>query len=502
MSPEDLVFPKTLGSLLPDSACIAREADVSVMGIASDSRLLKEGDLFIAYKDPNIDTYIASAIESHVNAIIVEAERSPDNSKYNIPVIASPQLRTQAGSIAAQFYDYPTRDINVIGVTGTNGKTTVSYLIAQAFELYSQGSSGFIGTLGYGPVMAIHQSANTTPEPVTLQRVFADLKQQGINTVVIEVSSHGLDQHRVAGVEFDMAIFTNLSRDHLDYHQTMKNYAQSKRRLFSDYSVKKAVINFDDEYGIDLTDEFHQQMDIIGYTLEPNKQYQSPVVKAKIISDDGLCMKLDIDSPWGKGVLTSSLTGSFNASNLLASLSALCLSGISFSNALLKLSQCLSAPGRMECFRQENMPLIVIDYAHTPDSLKQVLQTIRCQLSGRLVCVFGCGGQRDNGKRAEMGRIAEQYADQIFLTNDNPRNESPQAIIADIAKGITDHQCLIKDTNRREAIAAAIWSASPDDTVLIAGKGHEDYQEIAGVKIPLSDRLVVKEILKVGFAND
>jgi UDP-N-acetylmuramoyl-L-alanyl-D-glutamate--2,6-diaminopimelate ligase len=277
----------------------------------------------------------------------------------------------------------------------------------------------------------------------------------------------------------------------------MENYAESKRRLFSDYSIKKAVINLDDDFGRELIAEFQNKIELVGYTLKPVSQNQIPVVSANIISSNASGMTLEVNSPWGEGTLTSGLIGQFNASNLLASLSALCLSGMPFAEALSALSKCSSVPGRMESFRQEGKPVVIVDYAHSPDALKQVLIDLKSQSSGKLVCVFGCGGDRDQGKRAEMGGIAEALADHIFLTNDNPRHESAEAIIEDIISGIKNHSCFTKELDRRNAIMAAIDSASSNDVVLIAGKGHEDYQEISGVRHPFSDRLIVQEILNL-----
>ena len=495
MSVENLTYSQTLSQLLQGLVDVASQDDVKVTGMTADSRLVNTGDLFIAYKNSDIMTYVQSAIDAGASAIVIESDQLPDIPKYSVPVIALPQLRAQAGLIATKFFGHPSHDMNVIAITGTNGKTTVSYLIAQALDIRSPGKSGLLGTLGYGPFNDICQGPNTTPEAVTLQNTFANLQQENIDVVAMEVSSHGLEEYRVSGVEFDIAVFTNLSRDHLDYHQTMENYAESKRRLFSDYSIKKAVINLDDDFGRELIEEFQNKIELVGYTLKSVSKNQLPVVSANIISSNASGMTLQVSSPWGEGTLISGLIGQFNASNLLASLSALCVSGIPFTEALSALSKCSNVPGRMESFRQEGKPVVIVDYAHSPDALQQVLMDLQSQSSGKLVCVFGCGGDRDQGKRAEMGGIAEAHADHIFLTNDNPRHESAEAIIEDIISGIKDHSRFTKELDRRNAIMAAINSASSNDVVLIAGKGHEDYQEIAGVRHPFSDRLIVQEIL-------
>ena len=495
MSVEDLTYSQTLSQLLQGLADVVSQDDVKVTGITSDSRAVNTGDLFIAYKNTDIMVYVKSAIDAGASAVVIESEQLPDIPKYSVPVIALPQLCAEAGLIAARFYKHPSHDMNVIGVTGTNGKTTVSYLIAQALDIENPGKSGLVGTLGYGPFNDICNGPNTTPEAVALQNTFANLRQEKIDTVAMEVSSHGLEEYRVSGVEFDIAVFTNLSRDHLDYHQTMENYAATKRRLFSDYLIRKAVINLDDTFGRELIEEFQNKIELVGYTLKSSSNNKFPIISASIISSNASGMVLDVNSPWGEGTLNSGLIGDFNASNLLASLSALCLSGMPFTHALLALSKCSSVPGRMESFRQEGMPSVIVDYAHTPDALEQVLKDLQSQSSGKLMCVFGCGGDRDQGKRAEMGGIAEATADHLFLTNDNPRHESAEAIIEDIISGIKDHSCFTKELDRRNAIMAAIDSASSNDVVLIAGKGHEDYQEITGVRHPFSDRSIVEEIL-------
>ena len=507
MSVDKITTSQTLSQLLQGIANILSQHDVEVTGISSDSRIVKPGDLFIAYNDPGFMNNVKSAIEAGASAVVIELEKTPDIPKYTVPVIALPQLRAQAGLIAARFFGNPSHDMNVIGVTGTNGKTTVSYLIAQAFDHERQGKSGLIGTLGYGPFDRLFKGPNTTPEPVALQSTLVDMREEGIDVVSMEVSSHGLDQYRVTGVEFDIAVFTNLSRDHLDYHHTMENYSQSKRRLFSDYLIKKAVINIDDAFGRELIEEFQHKIGLVGYTLNAGDDYDFPVVVGKVISNNAagnsprnvpgnvIGMMLEINSPFGNGTLASPLIGEFNASNLLASLATLCLSGIAFQDAVSILSICTSAPGRMESFRREGKPLVIVDFAHTPDALEQALHVLKSQSSGKLLCVFGCGGQRDQGKRAEMGRVAEALADHIFLTNDNPRYEAAETIIKDIVSGIKDHARLTQEPDRRTAITLAIHSASSNDIVLIAGKGHEDYQEIAGVRTLLSDRSIVEDVL-------
>ena len=307
MSVENLTYSQTLNQLLQGLSDVSCQDNVKVTGITSDSRMVDTGDLFIAYKNPDMMVYVRSAIDSGASAVVIESEELPDIPKHRVPVIALSQLCAQAGLIAARFFRHPSHDVNVIGVTGTNGKTTVSYLIAQAFDYARQGKSGLIGTLGYGPFNQLSKGSNTTSEPVALQHTFADLRERGIDMVAMEVSSHGLDQYRVTGVEFDIAVFTNLSRDHLDYHQTMENYAQSKRRLFSDYLIKKAVINIDDAFGRELIEEFQHKIELVGYTLKAGGQYDFPVVAGNVVSSNApgnaSGMTLEINSLFGNGTL-------------------------------------------------------------------------------------------------------------------------------------------------------------------------------------------------------
>ena len=488
-------LPKTLSELLQELSKQTQQYDKKITGICSDSRKVTQGDLFVAYQCPDSIAHIKAAIALGASAVIMEAMEILDFPQYNVPIIAFPQLRKQAGLIAANTLGHPSHNMFVIGVTGTNGKSTVGYLVAQAFSLIEKKPSGLIGTLGYGTFDALTQMQNTTPEAVTLQNILAQFKQQNMQTATMEVSSHGLDQYRVEGVEFDVAVFTNLSCEHLDYHKTMDNYMASKRKLFDCDSLSKVVINLDDPYGIKLFKELQGTIQVIGYTVQPDTQYDCLKISAKISDDHNGVTRIQIVSPWGDGTLVTHIPGLFNVENMLAALAVLCLSDIEFLDALTALSKCSLPPGRMEFCQRKGYPTVVIDYAHTPDALKKVLGTLRPLPKDDLICVFGCGGERDVGKRAEMGKIAEVLADYVVLTSDNPRNESPIAIINDIMSQITDKAQVTQEIDRYYAIAKAIQSATKNDLVLIAGKGNEDYQEIGGKKIPFSDHDVVKSIL-------
>ncbi len=486
---EQLRLSQVLAGLIE----VSPAQDVGITGITADSRRVKAGDLFVAYRTAG--KYIADAIRAGATAVIVEAERAPALFGGQVPILALATLRDHAGEIAAKVLDYPTRDLSVIGVTGTNGKTTVSHLIAGA--MYALGrKSSLMGTLGYGVWDHLIAGPNTTPEAITLQRTAADLRRRGAEQLVLEVSSHGLDQARVGGVEFDSAVLTNVSRDHLDYHQTEARYAASKRRLFSDYGVRRGVFNIEDPYGLRWFGEFGHRMEVIGYTLQAGGHDRAPVVVARIVQNSTTGMVLDVTSPWGHGTLTTPLVGRFNAANLLAALATVCLSGVALQDALASLSTCVGVSGRMELIRRDGQPTVVVDYAHTPDALAQALTTLRPLAgAGQLICVFGCGGERDIGKRPEMGRIAALLADRIFLTNDNPRGESPAAIIADIRGGIGDESQVTIEPDRQRAIYAAIGAADDGDIVVVAGKGHETTQEIAGHESPWQDRRVCERAL-------
>ena len=301
-------------------------------------------------------------------------------------------------------------------------------------------------------------------------------------------------------MKFDMAVLTNMSRDHLDYHNTFENYAVAKQRLFTEYPINKAVVNIDDQFGLGLIKKLPATIKSIGYTLGENRRIEFSdgllVVSGTIRNISLGEMTMDVDSPWGAGLLTTKLFGRFNAYNLLSTLSALCLFGIRFEDAIRRLSQCKNISGRMECFITGKSPCVVVDYAHTPDALEQVLSVLRSICTGKLFCVFGCGGDRDKGKRPEMGTIVNRYADSIFLTSDNPRYENPDIIIQDITKGISRNTSITIEPDRESAIRNAIISASSADIILVAGKGHEDYQEISGIRKPFSDQKIIADCLE------
>lgn len=475
----------------------------NITGLSSDSRRTNEGDLFLAYQGEHASgvDYIHDALAAGAIAVAVDAGLEYDVESYAVPLIPVANLQYQVGTIANRFFGYPSEHLNIVGVTGTNGKTSVCYFLAQALAGYQGNEVGLIGTLGYGPLQRLHAGMNTTPDPITLQRLLADMRDEGINTVAMEVSSHGIEQRRVKGVTFNIAVFTNLTAEHLDYHGDMQTYAEVKKQLFLCKELECAVINCDDEYGRKLCEELSDKLRLVEYGLvdEFSEDVENAGRVTAIIRHSRIgTLCLEIDSPWGRGQLDTRLSGRFNAYNLLACLSTLCLLDIPFHEALQKLSGVSSVPGRMEQFGVPGSPCVIVDYAHTADALAKSLSSLREQCKGRLICVFGCGGDRDTHKRPEMGRIVEQYADQVIVTSDNPRNEQAESIIQDILAGMRHAERVIVEPDRAEAITYAINSAVVEDIVLVAGKGHETYQEISGKRYPFSDRQLVRNILGGG----
>ena len=359
--------------------------------------------------------------------------------------------------------------------------------------------TGLIGTLGAGLYEGLQPGLNTTPDALTVQKLIFDMQMRGAGHVVLEVSSHGIDQFRISGIHFKLAVFTNLSRDHLDYHETMENYALSKQRLFTDYEVGHAVINLDDTFGMKMSENIKEKIPVTGYTLAEETYHSYAVsencIYGRIVSQSIHGMILQVHTPWGKGEIHSSLIGEYNASNVLAACAALVVLGYRFPDVIAALSGICVIPGRMEVFGKENTCQVVIDYAHSPAALEKILKTLRPLCNARLICVFGCGGDRDRGKRPEMAKIVEHYADVVMVTNDNPRNEDPGQIIEEILSGFASKDWVSVIPDREQAIREAFNSASQKDVILLAGKGHEDYQEIAGKRIPFSDRNIVTRLL-------
>lgn len=498
MAPASIPAPM-LSGLLAGLAPLDAGLDRRVQGIASDSRQVRRGDLFLAMPGNRVDgrDYVGMAIDRGAVAILVAAQGSQSTSSATgVPVIPVPALKAHAGEIAARFYGTPAQSMDVIGVTGTNGKTTVSHLIAHALtRLDPAHPCGIIGTVGVGMPGALRGADITTPDPIALQASLARLRDSGARAVAMEVSSHALDQHRVAGVRFAAAVFTNLTRDHLDYHRDMDSYGVAKARLFHAPGLKAAVINVDDDFGRRLLASLAADVSALRYTLRDD--VDDDAIRAAQIQSTERGMTLSLRQGKRQSHVRTRLHGRFNAANLLAAFGALLAMDVPWREAVQGFDDAGGVPGRMEPFGgAQGQPLVLVDYAHTPDALEQVLRAARALCRGRLWCVFGCGGNRDPGKRPLMGAVAAELADEVIVTSDNPRAEDPEQIIADILSGVPSDRGVRPVADRSVALMEAIRAAEASDVVVVAGKGHEDYQEIRGERMPFSDRAVVLAALR------
>lgn len=471
-------MPMPLNQLLPQaaSATLIRE-------LTLDSRKVRPGDLFLAVPGLRQDgrIHIADAISRGAAAVIYEAEDAPEMTAENTVLVPVRRLAEQLSAIAGRFYGEPSRSLHLAGVTGTNGKTSVTYLIAQALDRLGE-RCGIIGTLGTGFHGELVLGQHTTPDAIGVQANLASLRKQGARAVAMEVSSHGLAQGRVAALAFDVAVFTNLSRDHLDYHGSMEAYGEVKARLFKMPGLSCRVINLDDPFGRVLSAE-HGESRLITYSLDDAAAYlYCPEAR---LDDDGIHARLV--TPQGDRSVRSPLLGRFNVSNVLAAIGALLGMDYPLDEILAVLPQIEGPAGRMQRLGGGDCPLVVVDYAHTPDALEKVLDALRPHTQGKLVCLFGCGGDRDRGKRALMAQVAERLADRVVVTDDNPRNEDPVQILDEIRAGFGAPEQAVFMPGRAGAISACIADSHADDVVLLAGKGHEDYQEIKGERLPFSD---------------
>ncbi|MBV9576088.1 MAG: UDP-N-acetylmuramoyl-L-alanyl-D-glutamate--2,6-diaminopimelate ligase [Gammaproteobacteria bacterium] len=483
-----------LSFLLQDICSISIEIDCSISGLSLDSRQIKPGDLFFAMKGAHVDGhhYILDAMALGASAVLIEAQHDisvPSNYPQTIPIVPIKNLSEKIGFIAARFYDYPANKLRMIGVTGTSGKTSCTHFIAQLLQLL-QIPCGLIGTLGSGFLNHLTETGLTTPDALTLHSSLHTLCHAGAEVIAMEVSSHSIDQGRINGIPFEVGIFTNLSQDHLDYHGDMQTYANVKKRFLAELPTQHIVLNADDHYGSQWISELSLQKSVFVYSLQQSLSTlpaHLPVIGCRQIKTVAQGITADIYTPWGEGPLFLPLIGQFNLSNALAALTALCILGVPLAQILNSLSQLQAVPGRMQTLGGENKPVVVVDYAHKPDALAQVLKTLRAHTKGQLWCVFGCGGERDRGKRPLMASIAEQWADRVIVTNDNPRHENPEEIVADIVKGFTHPERVAIELNRSKAIENCIQWAKAGDCILIAGKGAEHYQQIGDVKLPFDD---------------
>ena len=475
----------------------ARVADLTL-----DSRQARAGSLFFALpglKDHGL-TFAGDAAARGASVVLWEpaGELAPPMLP-GVFYAAVPNLKSLVGRIADRFFSWPSSQLRVTGVTGTNGKTTCAYLLSQCLEKLGS-AAAYMGTIGWGRPAALAEPTHTTPDAVTVHRTLAQLRSSGVREVAMEVSSQALDQGRVDGVRFQVAAFTNLTRDHLDYHGSMQKYGAAKAKLFQAPELKHIVLNIGDEFGRALARDYAGAASLIAVSAGPGESgwlADRALHAAQVrMEASGIC--IDIDGSFGKLTVKTQLMGRFNAENSLVVIGCLLALGVSLPDAAKSLAECRPAPGRMEVVKAHtpNKPTVVIDYAHTPDALSKALSAAREHCAGALWCVFGSGGDRDSGKRPVMGAIAEELADQIIVTDDNPRSEDPQAITRDILAGMKSGAVRVIH-DRGEAIATALREAQALDLVLIAGKGHEDYQIYGETRRSFSDRSEALRYLEV-----
>src|SRR5450830_1107056 len=493
-------MPATMLSTQKILTWLHRVASASA-NLTADSRRVQAGDVFFAYPGDSADgrRYIADAIERGAVAVVYEEAGFTWDEKEDLPHFGITGLKQLAGFAANAYYKQPDKDMFSVAVTGTNGKTSCSYWLGMALSRLQTGAAAgtpaaVVGTLGVGMFQdgkphAFDVTGYTTPDAVLLQRKLADLRTARASVLAIEASSIGLDQGRLNGLHVDVALFTNFTRDHLDYHGDMLAYEAAKVQLFNVPGLQQAVINLDDQMGQRLVPYVQaRNLPVIGYSIGDAVNGDVPVLRASAIRSTNSGTSFHIDSPFGSAQVKTQLVGNFNVSNLLGVLGVMLAKGIVWNAAIGTLATLTPVPGRMQQFGGQEAPLIVIDYAHTPDALEKTLNALRSvanQRGGALWCVFGCGGDRDPGKRPQMGAAAE-LADQVVLTSDNPRTEDPATIIAHIQNGMMRLTPRVM-TDRAAAILWAVRHAAKQDVLLLAGKGHETYQEIAGKKNPFLD---------------
>lgn len=496
-----------LQQLLQDLSEYPCTQDCLVGGLSQNSKQLEAGDLFIALKGQETDgsAFINEALAKGAIAVVAQGRGETALASQGAPIIYIDNLNEKLNVIASRFYGNPSLGFeDIIGITGTNGKTTSCYLLAQTLSRLSK-PCAFMGTIGSGFVQSLQPSRFTTPEPISLQKNLKHFLDEGAKALCMEVSSHGLSQHRVDGVNFTSAHFTNLTQDHLDFHGSLQAYGNAKQKLFEFESLRRVVVNNDDPFSQIMLRALRKEMPVSAYTLQ-SKIPVIPGIKSSLffpittqnITLDQKGISATVDSPWGKGTLRSTLLGRFNVSNILGVLAELCLQGFDFNEVLDAISHAHAAPGRMQKMGTAISSQVIIDYAHTPDALENALLCAREHCQRRLWCVFGCGGDRDKDKRAKMGAIAARLSDRVVITNDNPRTENPSKIIEAILQGVDAQfgEKVIVQENRETAIRFAMNNALAVDIILIAGKGHEDYQIIGDKTYPFSDAKVVDAVLR------
>ncbi len=489
-------------------------ANLMITGMTLDSRAITEGMLFVALKGTQTHglQYALNAQKQGASAVIWESDKSLEQEKskllaaLNIFSIEVKDLATQLGEIAKYYYQIhdqqgkikPNYGLKIIGVTGTDGKTTVTHFIAQAMNTLKADKVAVVGTLGIGLPNKLRTTTHTTPDILTVHKTLHQLANENIELVAMEVSSHALDQGRVNGIEFDIAILTNLTRDHLDYHGTIGNYALAKEKLFLRPELNNMVLNQNDVFSQQIINKLSAKgsnKNCLRYQL----QSSSSKTNAELIAKDAKFTHKGIEAQVSfadqQGILKAAVLGWFNLSNLLATLATMLILGVKFSDALEALSKVQTVPGRMERIASSDL-LVVVDYAHTPGALESVLKALRNHTKQRVICVFGCGGDRDKGKRPLMAKIAEQYADSVIVTDDNPRTEDAKEIMNDIVSGFEQPQKITIEHDRAKAIRLAMREAQVGDVVLIAGKGHEQVQIFANKTEVFDDRQQAMQALQ------
>ena len=484
-----------LAALLEGRVVIPTELDRSVTAVCDDSRAVVPGALFFARRGLRIDgtEFVASAIESGAGAVVVEGAPGPPRLEGGAVVVGIDDVAGAIGFAASRFFGEPSRFMPIAAVTGTNGKTSVTHLAARSCGE----RCALMGTLGAGRPGVLEDVTHTTPGAIEIHRRLADLRDAGFDMVAMEVSSHALHQRRIEAVGIDTAVFTNLSRDHLDYHADMDRYARAKAALFEVPNLASAVINADDPFGRELIGAMPAGVDTVALSLGSGASPFDGTGEVRgRITEEGPGLSLEVTTPWGSGVVATRLLGRFNGYNLLAAIALACVHGHRLDEVLARLDGAEPIAGRMQRMGGGSYPLVVVDYSHTPDALANALTALRPMCAGALWCVFGCGGDRDRGKRPQMAEAADSGADRIVITDDNPRDEDGDAIVADILSGLTDAGEVRVERDRERAIQHAVTRARASDVVLIAGKGHEGSQERDGVKLPFSDFAVARRALE------
>lgn len=489
---------------LVDAELLLQSSDVLISGLKSDSRKVIAGDMFIACQGFSTHglLHAKEAVEKGAAVILWDdGERYLDivnEIAAKTVCLHCENLNMISGVIADRFYLSPSSDLNVIGVTGTDGKTSITHYIAQCLDV-GTGRCGVLGTLGNGFIGKLNVTGLTTADVLDVHQSLAMMRAAGATHAVMEVSSHGLDQGRVNGVLFDAAVFSNLSQDHLDYHDTLEEYVAAKRKLFSMPGLRVAVINLDDAFGRELAEEFKGRLCVWGFSTWPDVSaleiYADFIVHARTIESITNGFHLTVKTPKGSGVFDVGLLGLFNVSNVLATLATLLVSDVVFDEAIEKLSNIHPVAGRMEEIVVTGKPAVIVDFAHTPKGLESACRAVREHFKGKVWCVFGCGGNRDQAKRPLMAKAVEKYADNVIVTSDNPRHEDPKKIIDAILQGFASKGDVKSIVDRKEAISYAIAKADIDDVVLLAGKGHESSQIIGDAHIAFDDRQVARHCL-------